>query len=102
MRDESAHRNAREHVEQREHRIPDVAADILEIDIDAFRHRGTQLLGEIRRTMIETDVEAELFPDIAHLLRAASDPDDTAPFQLRDLPDHGADRPAGRSEERRV
>ena len=42
LRDQPAHRNARERIEQRQHRIEHRAADILEIDVDAFRARGLQ------------------------------------------------------------
>ncbi len=48
LRDQPAHRNARKRIEQREHRVPHRPADILEIDVDAFRARGLQLLGEDR------------------------------------------------------
>ena len=59
MRDQAAHRNARERVEQRKHRLEHRAADILEIDVDAFRAGGLQLGREIGIAVIEAVVEAE-------------------------------------------
>src|SRR3546814_10437807 len=50
---EAADRNAREVVEQRKHRIPDLAADILEIDVYALRAGRGKLRGKVRRLMID-------------------------------------------------
>ena len=60
LRDQPADRHARERIEQRQHRVEHRAADILEIDVDAFRAGGLELLGEIRRAVIDAGVEAEL------------------------------------------
>src|SRR3546814_16453464 len=54
---EAADRNAREVVEQRKHRIPDLAADILEIDVYALRAGRGKLRGKVRRLMIDDRVE---------------------------------------------
>src|SRR5258705_9742900 len=43
MRDQAAHGNARKRVEQRKHRLEHRAADVLEIDVDAFRAGKLQL-----------------------------------------------------------
>src|SRR3546814_2779811 len=50
---EAADRNASEVVEQRKHRIPDLAADILEIDVYALRAGRGTLRGKVRRLMID-------------------------------------------------
>ena len=70
LRDQAAHRNPRERIEQRKHRLEHRAADILEIDVDAFRAGGLELSGEIGRAVIDARVEAELLLHIAALVRA--------------------------------
>src|SRR3546814_10729683 len=60
---EAADRNAREVVEQRKHRIPDLAADILEIDVYALRAGRGKLRGKVRRLMIDDRVEPQF---VAH------------------------------------
>src|SRR4051794_31341717 len=51
--DEPAHWHAREIVEEREDRAPHRAADVLEIDVDALRGGGFELLREIRRAVVD-------------------------------------------------
>src|ERR1044072_729842 len=46
LRDQPAHRNAREWIEQWKHRVPDLTGHILEIDVDPLRARGLEFLGE--------------------------------------------------------
>src|ERR1700682_5148235 len=92
MRDQTAHRNARERVQQRKHRLEHRAADILEIDIDAFRAGLLQFCRQIGIAMIEAVVEAKLASDVIALLSAARDADGTRALDLRNLPDRRADR----------
>ena len=94
--DQAAHRHAGEGIEPRQHRIPDLAADILEIDVDALRAGVLQLRREIGVAMIQALVEAELFLDVAALVGAAGDADGAGAGDLRDLADRGADRAGGR------
>src|SRR6266849_2927659 len=60
LRDQAADRDARERVEQRHHRLPDRAADVLEVDIDAIRAGRRQPGAEISALVIDGCVEAEL------------------------------------------
>ena len=95
MRDQAADRHARERVEQREHRLEHRAADILEIDVDAFRAGVLQLRGEIGIAVIDAGIEAELLLDVVAFVLAAGDADRARTLDLRDLADRRADR-AGR------
>src|SRR3546814_4842012 len=54
---EAAERHAREVVEQRQHRIPDLAADILEIDVYALRAGRGKVRGKVRRLVSADRVE---------------------------------------------
>jgi hypothetical protein len=60
MRDEPADRYPREVVQQWKHRAPDVATNILEIDIDSVWTSGCELCRKIARMMVYRDIEAEL------------------------------------------
>src|SRR5687767_11706854 len=95
VRDQPADRHPCEGVQKREDGVPDLAADILEIDVDALRASRSQAFAEICRAVIESCLEAELLGEVARLLLAARYADDAASPQLGDLPDHGADRAAG-------
>ena len=95
LRDQAAHRDAREIVEQREHRVPHRAAHVLEIDVDAARAGCSQLLGEILRAVVDRRVEAQRVDEIAALVAAAGDAHGARALDFRDLPDHRADRPGG-------
>ena len=75
LRDEAADRNARKIVEQRQHRLLHGAADILEIDVDAVRTGGFELLRKIGRAMIDAGIEAELVGYEAAFLGTAGDAD---------------------------
>ena len=57
--DGAADRNAGEVVEQRQHRIQHMAADILEVHVDARRHRRAQLVRKISHAMIQRHVHAQ-------------------------------------------
>ena len=97
--DEPADRHAREVVEEREHRVPHRAADVLEIDVDALRAGGLELLREIRRAVVDGGVEAELLDQRSALVGAAGDADRAAALDLRDLADERADRPGRRGDD---
>src|SRR5690242_17437258 len=86
--DEPADRNARKVIQQRQHRIEYWTADILEIDIDALRAGGFQILAQLGLAMIEAGVESELVLNEAALLFASSNADDPAALDLRDLADY--------------
>jgi hypothetical protein len=58
LRDEPAHEHARKGVEQRQNRLPYGAADVLEINVDAVRARGCQLLRAVRRAMVDRGIKS--------------------------------------------
>ncbi|MDR7297625.1 hypothetical protein J2X16_002974 [Pelomonas aquatica] len=76
MGDEAADRHAGMQVQQRQHRVEHVAADVLEVDIDALRACRCKLSGDIGRTAVDAGVEAEIADGMAALATAASDADD--------------------------
>ncbi len=75
--------------------VEDLAADVVEIDVDAFAAGRLELLREIGRLVVDRHVEAELFGQHPAFFGAAGDPDHPAAVDLGDLADHRADR-AGR------
>src|SRR5262249_41960030 len=70
-------------------------ADILEIDIDAVRTGGRELLREIGGAMVDAGVEAELFADETALRIATGDADCAAALDPGDLSNDRADRAGG-------
>ena len=86
MRDQAAHRNPRERIEQREHRFEHLAADILEIDVDALRAGVLEFRGEIGIAMIEAIIEAQFVLDGGAFVLAAGDADRARALDPRDLP----------------
>ena len=64
MCDQSADGHARERIEEREDGIEDSAADVFEVDVDAFRAGGLECRGEITAAVIDAGVETKLFDDI--------------------------------------
>src|ERR1700747_2184849 len=95
--DEPADGNAREVIQQRQHRIEYWTADILEIDIDALRAGRFQIFAKPGLAMIEARVESELVPNEVALLFASGNADNPAALDLCDLADHRPNSPRGRS-----
>jgi hypothetical protein len=60
--DQAAHRNTGEVVKQRKHRFENRAADILEIDVDAFWAGFLEFGAKVRIAVIDAVVEAEFLP----------------------------------------
>src|ERR1700724_1726897 len=73
--DQTADRYARIFIEQWQHRLPDRAADILEINVDAVWAGGRQLGGKIGGTEIDRRVEAQFVSDEGAFLRTAGNAD---------------------------
>ena len=92
MGDQAAHRNPRERVEQRKHRLEHRAADVLEIDVDAFRAGFLQLRGKLRIAVVKAIVEAEFVLDVVAFVLAAGDAHGARALDPGDLPDRRADR----------
>src|SRR5262249_50756151 len=90
LRDHPAERDPRERVDQAEHGIEHLAADVLEVDVDALRarvaERGVQLAGSI----IDRGVGAELLGEPGALLAGARGSDHAAPENLSYLHDERA------------
>ena len=78
-----------------EHRIEDVAADIIEINVDPL---GTMLLEapcfDVLGLVVDRGVEAELVDDVLALLGAAGDADRVATLDLGDLAGNQPTAPA--------
>src|SRR5262249_58825123 len=85
--DQPAHRHARKCVEQGQHGLPDGSPDVFEIDIDPVRAGSRELLGKVRRTMIDSGIEAKFFDDSAAFFGTAGDADRLRASELRELPD---------------
>ena len=89
----SAHGNSGKRVEKRHHRFEDLAACVLEIDVDAV---GTGLLEEIGKPLIETTdtgIEAELTGHVVALLWSPGDTHHPAALDPGDLADDRAHGP---------
>src|SRR5205085_903620 len=78
-----------------EHRVEDLPADIVEVDVNALRAVLSQGGRDVLTLVVDRRVEAEVLDHMSALLRAARDPDDAAAPQLGDLPGHAADRAGG-------
>ena len=95
LRDYSADRHPCAGIEQRQHCIEYLAADVLEIDVNTVRAVLGQLLWEVAGPVIDTGIEAKRFDRMPAFFSAASDTDHAAAFQLADLPDRCPNGPGG-------
>ena len=95
LRDRAAAGDAAAIVHLRQAGFENVAADIVEIDVDAFRRRGLQRLERRTVLVIDRGIEAEFAGQPVALVLAAGDADDMAALDLGDLADDRSDR-AGR------
>ncbi len=75
--------------------MPHRAADILEIDVDAFGTGRRELYRKIGGAMINGGVEAQVFDDVAGLFSAAGNANGAGAGHLGELPDQRANRAAG-------
>ena len=99
--DQAAQRHARTDVEAREDRVHDVAADVLEVDVDAVGGRRGELGGPVVGAVVDGRVETELFGQQRALLGSAGDPDDACAVGLGELARDRADRARrGRDDDR--
>ena len=80
----------------RQRGVENVAADIIEVDIDALGAVFLQSLLHVAGFVVDRSVEAELVDQVAALVRAAGNADRAAALDFRDLSDDGADG-AGRA-----
>ncbi len=77
------------HAEQ--HGFENVAAHIVEIDVDALRRRLAERLAHGLGLVVDGRIEAEFVGEELAFRRAARDADHGAALDLGDLPDDGAD-----------
>ena len=82
-------------VEAVEDRVHDLAADVLEVDVDAVRGGGLELRAPVLGTVVDGRVEAELLGEDRALLGPAGDADDAGAVALGELPGDRADRAGG-------
>ncbi len=99
--DDAAQGNPRAGIEQRQHRPQHLAADILEINVDALGAGGGELGLEIGVAMIDAGVETQLRHREVALVWPAGDAHGATSLQLGDLADHRADAARGRSHRHR-
>ena len=89
----AAYRNASEVVEQWQHRIQYMAADVLEVDVDARRHRRAQLVRKISGAMVQRHVHAQRL-QVGTLGLTAGDGDHACALQFGQLGHGRPDRAA--------
>src|SRR3546814_11001361 len=82
--DEAADRHARAILQQRQHRGGDIAADVLDIDVDAVRAGRRELRGVVRGLVVDAGIEAER-SDGGALVGAAGDADHASTEDLAEL-----------------
>src|ERR1044072_6501362 len=95
LRDRAAAGDAAAVVHQRAAGFQNVAADIVEIDVDALGRRSAQRLEGRTVLVVDRGIEAEFGSQPLALVLAAGDADDVAALDLRDLPDDRADTAGG-------
>ena len=83
--DQPAHRDARADVEPGHDGVQHGAADILEVDVDAVRTDGLERRRQLRITVVQAGVEAQLVHGIATLVRRSGDADGACALEPGDL-----------------
>ncbi len=68
-----------------EHGVEDIAADIVEIHVDAVWTVRPQALARVSCLVVDRGVEAEFLDEVAAFVGAARDADRAAALDLRDL-----------------
>src|SRR5262249_3777357 len=86
-------RNAGERIEQWEQGLEYRAADILEIDVDAFRARCGKTGGQIGCPVVDAGIEAEFLGHVAAFVWSTRNADGAGTLHPGDLPANRADRP---------
>ena len=83
------------HGELAQRDIEDLAADVVEVDIDALRAMLAQRRAHVLVLVVDGRVEAEFVHQVAALVGAAGDADHAAALDPGHLPDHHPDRASG-------
>ena len=100
--DVAADRYAAAFVQQRDDRFEDIAADVLEVDVDAVGNRGREAFGQPRDLVVETGIETEFVHAEGALRGTAGDAHGPRPVNLRELPHHLPDGAARRAHDDRL
>ena len=99
MGDEPTDRDARKVVQRRQHRIQNLPADILEVNIDAVRTVRFQTFSQLGLAMVDAGIESEFVLNEAAFLFAPGNADGPAAFDLGDLADQRTDGARSRSDD---
>src|SRR5271166_6737331 len=99
MGDEPADRDARKVVQRRQHRIQNLPADILEVNIDAVRTVRFQTFSQLGLAMVDAGIESEFVLNEAAFLFAPGNADGPAAFDLGDLADQRTEGARSRSDD---
>src|SRR5207245_975910 len=90
--DQAAEDDTGEAIHLAEQRVEHLAADVLEVDIDAGGTRASQVLVQVPALVVDAGIEAEFIGDVIAFRGATGDTDDAAALNLGELPDDAADR----------
>src|ERR1044071_2216165 len=96
VRDRAADDDTAEQVRARQHGVEDLAADIVEVHVDALRTGLLKRRGEIAALVVDAGIEAELVLHVRALLASAGDADGAPTPDLRELAHDAADRTGSR------
>ena len=102
LRDLPADGHARIGVEVQQYGVEDVAADVVEVDVDALGSGLGERRPDGARLVVDAGVEAEIGDDVAALLGPAGDADGAAALDARDLADGAADGAGRRRDDDRL
>src|SRR2546425_10110848 len=100
--DDAAERDACERVDVFQYGLQHVAADVVEVHVDAVRTGVAQHGPEFRHAVGHASVEVEVLEHVLALLPAGGDPDRAAAADLRELADDGADGAGGGGDDDRL
>ena len=92
LRDGAADDNARSARDLSQHSVKNVAADVVEVDVNTLGAMFLQGGANILRFVVNSGVEAEVLCEIAAFLRASGDANHVAALDPGDLTYHHADR----------
>ena len=86
----SPHKTIRAHGEPAQHRVEQLAADVVEEDVDALGRELLESRRDILALVVDARVEAEVVDDPRALLGRPRDTDHLGALHLRDLPGDGS------------
>ena len=101
LRDQAAHRHTGRSVEQWQHGVEHLAADVFKIHVDALGAGRCQQGRQIGAVVVNAGVKAQFLHGRAALVDTPGNTHHAAALELGDLSDHGADRAGGRGHHHR-